>query len=197
MHPKCPQDIAFKAEWTLKVVKKLFSWTMIPIQRFMTFSSAETLILTIHSIIYARQTAKDIVKRIFWKRATSAFLMWDHARKNAKRIWIPLHAAYGSVSENFVYEICSKFQGWKYNEATGWQPQFTAHTGSTENVKLMLDSNIQAKRKSDKQIVISHENDKCATLRLHKQRKSYNLEQKEKFLRKLKYKCLKNLKFFK
>ena len=48
----------------------------------------------------------------------------------------------------------------------------------------MLESNIQAKRKSDKRIVINEENEKCATLRLHKQRKSYNLEQKETFLRK-------------
>ena len=48
----------------------------------------------------------------------------------------------------------------------------------------MLDNNIQAKRKSDKRIVINEENEKCATLRLHKQRKSYNLEQKETFLRK-------------
>ena len=67
---------------------------------------------------------------------------------------------------------------------TGWQPQFTSQPGATENVKLMLDSNIQAKRKSDKRIVINEENEKCATLRLHKQRKSYNLEQKETFLRK-------------
>ena len=50
----------------------------------------------------------------------------------------------------------------------------------------MLENNIQAKRKSDKRIVINEENEKCATLRLHKQRKSYNLEQKETFLRKLK-----------
>ena len=67
---------------------------------------------------------------------------------------------------------------------TGWQPQFTADLGSTKNVKLMLERNIQAKRKSDKRIVINEENEKCATLRLHKQRKSYNLEQKETFLRK-------------
>ena len=49
----------------------------------------------------------------------------------------------------------------------------------------MLERNIQAKRKSDKRIVINDENEKCATLRLHKQRKSHNLEQKETFLRKL------------
>ena len=67
---------------------------------------------------------------------------------------------------------------------TGWQPQFPADLGSTENIKLMLENNIQAKRKSDKRIVINEENEKCATLRLHKQRKSYNLEQKETFLRK-------------
>ena len=58
----------------------------------------------------------------------------------------------------------------------------------------MLESNIQAKRKSDKRIVINEENEKCATLRLHKQRKSYNLEQKETFLRKLNAKMLKKSK---
>ena len=79
--------------------------------------------------------------------------------------------------------------GWKYDEKAGWQPQFTsngARTSSTKNVKQMLDTRIQTKRKSDET-----QNEKCATLRLHKQRKSSNLEQKEKFLRKFILKPLK------
>ena len=80
------------------------------------------------------------------------------------------------------------FSGWKFDQTTGWEPQFTAngaYPSSTKNVKLMLDSKIQTKRKSDSRIIINEQNEKCATLRLHKQRKSFNLEHKEKILRKL------------
>ena len=85
------KKLHLETEWTLVVARKFFSWTIIPIQRFMTFSSAEILILTIHCIIHARQTAKDIVKRISWNVSMKS----NHVRKIVKRIWILLHAECG------------------------------------------------------------------------------------------------------
>ena len=85
------KSLHLEAEWTLIAVKKFFSWTIIPTQRFMTFSSAGIPILMIHCIIHVRQTAKDFVKKISWNVSMRS----NHVRKIVKKMWILLHAECG------------------------------------------------------------------------------------------------------